>query len=234
MRPYMACRASADPRFATIEYVNRRNEAEQQAIREYVAAQGVKEVTHLEKLNSQRIGPDRFDVWDVWTDEGRWYVITPGTNLYLQEDFQSFETALTFHVGLWHVLQARDTAAPTMKERNRGPAAWRMGTGGGRARPRGRSRGRLSGRNAPAGRTSDLPSGHRRGRVRSRRRGTPAGRQLHTLDGTDRNPHRCRKLAGGASPPSSRVRAHDVATRELADARRERDSVARNDRAHRL
>lgn len=105
--------------------MTRRDEAEEQAIREYVASQGVKELTRLEKLNSRRIGPDRFDVWDVWTDEGRWYVVTPGTNLYLQEDFQSYEIALTYHVGLWHVLRARDAVSPTPKDQNRGPAAWR-------------------------------------------------------------------------------------------------------------
>lgn len=105
--------------------MNRLNDAEQQAIREYMASQGVKAVTHLEKLNSQRIGPDRFDVWDVWTNEGRWYAITPGTNLYSQDDFQSYEIALTYHVGLWHVIRARDMAPPTAVESARGPAAWR-------------------------------------------------------------------------------------------------------------
>ena len=47
------------------------------------------------------------------------------TNLYLQNDFQSFEVALTYHIGIVHTLNGRDAAPMTPEQRNRGPAAWR-------------------------------------------------------------------------------------------------------------
>lgn len=86
---------------------------------------GDEEITHLEKVASRSVGPNRFDTWDVWTNKARWWVITPMTNLYLQEDFQSFEVALTYHVGIVHMLSARDAAPMSAEERDRGPAAWR-------------------------------------------------------------------------------------------------------------
>ncbi len=86
---------------------------------------GDEEITRLEKLTSRRIGANRFDVWDVWTNQARWWVIMPFTNLYLQADFQSLEIALTYHVGITQVLGQRYRPGMTTKERNRGPAAWR-------------------------------------------------------------------------------------------------------------
>ncbi|MEX1253979.1 MAG: hypothetical protein WEE64_06535 [Dehalococcoidia bacterium] len=106
--------------------MSQRSEAERRAIRDYMAWQaGDEEISHLEKIASRRIGPDRYDIWDVWTDQARWWVITPGTNLYLQEDFQSFEVALTYHVGLMHVLGSRSKAPVDLRARDRGPGAWR-------------------------------------------------------------------------------------------------------------
>ncbi len=99
---------------------------EERSIREYLAGQAPDEnVTRLEKITSRRIGVNRFDVWDVWTDQARWWVITPMTNLYLQNDFQSLETALTYHVGITQVLSHRYRPGMTAQERNRGTAAFR-------------------------------------------------------------------------------------------------------------
>lgn len=106
--------------------MSRLSDEEEQAIRNYMASQaGDEEIVHLEKIVSRRMGADRYDVWDVWTDQARWWVITPGTNLYLQEQFQSADLALTFHIGIVHSLIARDAAPMTIQELNRGPAAWR-------------------------------------------------------------------------------------------------------------
>lgn len=106
--------------------MSRRTEAEERHLREYMASQAGDEViTHLEKFASRRVGADRFDVWDVWTDQARWWVITPMTNLYLQADFQSSDIALTFHIGVVHTLNARREGPMSQRDRDRGPAAWR-------------------------------------------------------------------------------------------------------------
>lgn len=57
-------------------------------------------VEHAEKIASERILGQRHDVWDVRTDEGRWWVVTGGTNLYSQDDFDSMDFVLSFHIGL--------------------------------------------------------------------------------------------------------------------------------------
>jgi hypothetical protein len=57
-------------------------------------------VIHLERVASERVGGVLHDVWDVHTEEGRWWVVTEPMNLYTQEDFKSVSVVLTFHVGL--------------------------------------------------------------------------------------------------------------------------------------
>ena len=58
-------------------------------------------IDHVEMIAHEWVGPDRYEVWDCHiTDGDRWWVITPFTNLYLQEDFRSVDYLITFHVGL--------------------------------------------------------------------------------------------------------------------------------------
>ncbi len=71
-----------------------------EAIRAYVEDQAHGQVVHLEKAASELVGPVRHDIWDVHCADSRWWVITEPTNLYSQEDFQSRDVALTFHIGL--------------------------------------------------------------------------------------------------------------------------------------
>jgi len=57
-------------------------------------------VVHLERVASESVLGTKYDVWDVHTDKGRWWVITEPTNLYSQTDFPSMDNVLTFHIGL--------------------------------------------------------------------------------------------------------------------------------------
>jgi len=83
-------------------------EHEKRQIAEYMELEAPdEEVTHLEKVGSERVFATRYDIWDVPTDRGRWWVITPPTNLYSQNEFRSMDYALTFHIGLAARLRAR-------------------------------------------------------------------------------------------------------------------------------
>jgi hypothetical protein len=50
---------------------------------------------------------ERYEVWDVTTDKGRWRVVTNPTNLYSQAHFQSLDYTLSFHIGLMMRVQSR-------------------------------------------------------------------------------------------------------------------------------
>jgi hypothetical protein len=58
------------------------------------------EVSFLQKVYSEVILGHRHDVWDVHASDGRWWVITNPTNLYLQAQFPNMDLAVTFHMGL--------------------------------------------------------------------------------------------------------------------------------------
>lgn len=99
---------------------------EKRAVIEYLEGQAADEqIEHLEKIASQRVLANRYDVWDVHTDVNRWWVITPMTNLYSQGDFKSMDTALTFHIGLVQRLTARNLPSVSKDEYNRSAGAWR-------------------------------------------------------------------------------------------------------------
>lgn len=57
-------------------------------------------VTMVQKVYSENVLHVRHDVWDVHTNEDRWWVITEPTNLYAQDQFPNMDLALTFHIGL--------------------------------------------------------------------------------------------------------------------------------------
>lgn len=79
----------------------------------------------MEKVKSERVLGRWIDVWDVYTNNDRWWVITAPTNLYLQSQFPSLEIALSFHVGLMaRVIERQDrTARP--EQAARFAKAWR-------------------------------------------------------------------------------------------------------------
>lgn len=85
-------------------------ESQRRAIEEYLRSQSGTEfmVEHVEKVNSESILGRDYDVWDAHTNEGRWWVITPPTNLYSQEQIKSMDIALSFHIGLMARMEARN------------------------------------------------------------------------------------------------------------------------------
>jgi hypothetical protein len=82
-------------------------------------------VTHAERVTSERVMNDRYDVWDIHTDKGRWWVVTPLTNLYSQADFPSAENVLTFHIGLGIRVMSRHEPRTSERDRDRTAVAWR-------------------------------------------------------------------------------------------------------------
>ena len=95
-------------------------EHEKRRILEYMAGQGPDdEVTHLEKVATHRIFGNKYDIWDVHTDEGNWWVITSPTNLYSQDAFDSMNFALTFHIGLTTRVMAQNRPAASEEEQDR-------------------------------------------------------------------------------------------------------------------
>ena len=67
----------------------------------YVMGQARDEaVIHVEKVKSEFVMGDEYEVWDVTTDKTRWWVISNPLNLYSRAHFQSLDYTLSFHVGL--------------------------------------------------------------------------------------------------------------------------------------
>jgi hypothetical protein len=86
------------------------------------------EIVHAERIASEAILEDRYDIWDVHTDKSRWWVITPLTNLYSQQDFPSMDYALSFHIGLMHRMSAREGPDVTDEHLHRAERTWRKWT----------------------------------------------------------------------------------------------------------
>lgn len=86
-------------------------EYERQQIVEYLQAESGSDfsVEHVEKLASEYVLGQQYDVWDAHTNEGRWWVITPPANLYSQDQIKSMDIALSFHIGLMTRVMARDS-----------------------------------------------------------------------------------------------------------------------------
>lgn len=78
-----------------------RKEYEEREIIEYVESQAPDEIIrHLEKVKTEFVMGRRYEVWDVLTDQDRWWVITSPTNLYSQREFRSLDYTLSFHIGV--------------------------------------------------------------------------------------------------------------------------------------
>jgi len=113
------------------ETVMDRSEREEKDILEYVVWQLSKgaerpaAVKHLEKVKSESIFHRQFDVWDVHTTAGRWWVVTNPTNLYPQEEMPSLDYVLSFHIGLMQRVAARHARTNKSPNAARFAAAWR-------------------------------------------------------------------------------------------------------------
>lgn len=77
-------------------------EEEKRHVIDYMASEAPDlTVEFLQKVYGENVVHVRHDVWDVHTNEDRWWVITGGlTNLYAQQQFPNMDYALTFHMGL--------------------------------------------------------------------------------------------------------------------------------------
>jgi hypothetical protein len=80
------------------------------------------EKIHVEILDNSQ----RYDVWDLDTTEGPWWVITNVTSLYPKTgDSESKDYVLALHIGLMERLRAKNTGWSEGEERDRTAAAWR-------------------------------------------------------------------------------------------------------------
>ncbi|MCV7230393.1 hypothetical protein [Mycolicibacterium komossense] len=64
------------------------------------------EIEHVEKLTSEYVLGQQYDVWDAHTSDGRWWLITNPLNLYSQDQIKSMDIALSFHIGLMSRMMA--------------------------------------------------------------------------------------------------------------------------------
>ena len=70
-------------------------------IANYVHGQASDEtVQHVERIKQEIVLGEAYEIWDVTTDKGRWWVLTNLTNLYSQQHFPSLDYTLSFHIGL--------------------------------------------------------------------------------------------------------------------------------------
>jgi hypothetical protein len=80
-------------------------------IRRYVETEAHPEIVqHAERIKKEVVLGHVYDVWDVITEEDRYWVVTNLTNLYSQKQFPSLDYVLSFHVGLMTRLQSRSAA----------------------------------------------------------------------------------------------------------------------------
>ncbi len=88
-----------------------RDPDEEQGIIDYMRGQAGDEVVlHVEKVRTEYVLGDQYEMWDVTTDKDGWWVITNLTNLYLKRHFPSLDYTLSFHIGLMARLKTRDAA----------------------------------------------------------------------------------------------------------------------------
>lgn len=80
-------------------------------IADYVHSQARDEtVSHVERVKREVILGDVYEIWDVTTDQNRWWVVTNPTNLYSQQHFPSLDYTLSFHVGLMARVRSRSSS----------------------------------------------------------------------------------------------------------------------------
>lgn len=103
-------------------------EHEERSVREYVEGQLHDDedgVTSVERVSRHRIAGQDHEIFDVHTVKGRWWVITPMTNLYSQDVFKTADFALSFHLGLMMRLTDRDRLETKDDRREAAEGSWR-------------------------------------------------------------------------------------------------------------
>lgn len=66
-------------------------------------------VQNVERVKTEFVMGQPYEIWDVSTDITRWWVITNPTNLYSQKHFPSLDYTLSFHVGLMMRVASRSS-----------------------------------------------------------------------------------------------------------------------------
>jgi hypothetical protein len=89
-------------------YSVERDSVAEQDIARYVQIETRDEtVQHVERVKTEYVMGEPYEIWDVTTDKNRWWVVTNVTNLYLQKYFPSLDYTLSFHVGLMMRMRSR-------------------------------------------------------------------------------------------------------------------------------
>jgi hypothetical protein len=77
-------------------YSPKRDYNAERQIADYVEGQAPEEsVQHVERVTVEYVMGSPYEVWDVTTDEDRYWVLTNGTNLYSQRRFPSMDYTLS-------------------------------------------------------------------------------------------------------------------------------------------
>jgi hypothetical protein len=96
------------PAEALAKYAVDRDAHSENDIARYVELEAEDEVVkHVEKVKTEIVLGDSYEVWDVTTDKGGWWVITNLTNLYSKQHFVSLDYTLSFHIGLMMRMRSR-------------------------------------------------------------------------------------------------------------------------------
>lgn len=82
-------------------------------------------VRHLERLKSERVFGREYQLWDVHTTDGRWWVVTEPTNIYPQAQFPSADYMLSFHIGLTARVMQRNRRTAVTSRASRFAGAFR-------------------------------------------------------------------------------------------------------------
>lgn len=108
-----------------------RSEREEKEVTEYVEWQLSKgaasptHVRHLEKLKTERVFGRDYQLWDVHTTSGRWWVVSNPRNVYPQKQFPSGDYMLSFHIGLMARVAQRDHRTARLPSTSRFAGAFR-------------------------------------------------------------------------------------------------------------
>lgn len=90
-------------------YSTMRDPHAEEDIASYIRGQAPdEEIRHVEKVKTEHVLGDEYEIWDVTTDKDRWWVITNLTNLYSQKTFPSLDYTLSFHIGLMRRIMERN------------------------------------------------------------------------------------------------------------------------------
>jgi hypothetical protein len=104
----------------------KRDEQAERDIRSCVEWQANGEsVEHAERVATEAVLGRRLEAWDVYTDKGRWWVITSPTNLYSQELFPSLDYTISFHVGVMARMMSEPDPGVSELEQSLMASAWR-------------------------------------------------------------------------------------------------------------